>query len=190
MNTSQISVEEVLEAFLLEADESPATLQRYLREYPQFADDLIDLSSEIFLFSNVEKGDLLDTDHARIESALAQFRSTASRAPRLSLERLESDKQRGLATSLGVPRQVILAFVERCVIASSVPRHFLMRMAAFLRSNIDELVAYLDLPPQPMARSAKANDRPQEARRVSFEQLLREAGVSSERIGELLKDEP
>ena len=97
MNTSQISVEEVLEAFSLEADAGPETLQRYLREYPQFSNELIDLSSEIFQFSLVEEGELLDTDRARMESALAQFRSVASRAAQAALERLAPEKQRELA---------------------------------------------------------------------------------------------
>ncbi|MHB1991394.1 hypothetical protein [Metallibacterium scheffleri] len=190
MNTPKISVEEVLEAFSLEADAGPATLQRYLREYPQFSDELIDLSSEIFQFSLVEEGELLDTDRARMESVLAQFRSAASRAAQAALARLEPEKQRELAQALGVPRQVILAFVERGVIASTVPGRFLARMSDILRTSVRDIIAHLSQPPPRAVRYAKADDKPQEAGQVSFEQLLRDAGVSEEKTAELLRDEP
>lgn len=189
MNTPQISVEEVLEAFSLEADASPATLQRYLHEYPQFSDELIDLSNEIFQFSLVEEGELLDTDRARMDSVLAQFRSAASRIAQNSLERLAPNKQRELSQALGVPRQVILAFVERGVIASTVPRRFLGRMSDLLQTSVQDIQTYLSQPPQRAVRYAKANDKPQEGGQVSFEQLLRDAGLSEEQAAELLKDE-
>lgn len=190
MNTPEISLEEVLEAFLLEADSGPATLQRYLREYPQFSDELIDLSSEIFQFSLVEEGELLDADRTRIESVLAQFRSAASRAAQAALARLAPEKQRELSQALGVPRQVILAFVERGVVAGTVPGRFLARMADILRTSVQDIVAHLSQPPQRTVRYAKAKDKPQEAGQVSFEQLLRDAGVSEEKALELLRDDP
>jgi hypothetical protein len=190
MNTPQISIDEVLEAFSLEADAGTQTLQRYLREYPQFSDELIDLSNEIFQFSLVEEGELFDTDRARMESALTQFRSVASRVAQAALERLAPERQRELAQALGVPRQVILAFVERGVIANTVPRRFLARMAEGLRISVRDMVAHLSQPPRQTVRYAKADDKPQEAGQVSFEQLLRDAGVSEEQTAELLRDEP
>ena len=190
MNTQQLSMEEVLEAFSLEADTGPDTLQRYLREYPQFSDELLDLSNEIFQFSLVEEGELLDTDRARMESVLAQFRSVASRAAQAALERLAPEKQRELAQALGVPRQVILAFVQRSVIVGTVPGRFLARMSENLRTSVRDITAYLSQPPLQSLRYAKADDKPQEAGQVSFEQLLRDAGVSEEQTAELLRDEP
>lgn len=190
MNTPQISIEEVLESFSLEADAGPETLQRYLRQYPQFSDELIDLSSEIFQFSMAEAGELLDTDRARMESALAQFRSVASRVAQAALERLAPEKQRELAQSLGLPRQVILAFVQRGVIASTVPGRFLARMSKNLGFSVRDITAHLSQLPRQTVRYAKADDRPQEARQVSFEQLLCDAGVSEEQTKELLRDEP
>lgn len=190
MNTPKVSVEEVLEAFSLEADTGPTTLQRYLREYPQFSDDLLDLSSEIFQFSLVEEGELLDTDHARMESALSQFKSAASRAEQAALARLAPEKQRELAQALGVPRQVILAFVERQVILSTIPGRFLARMSEVLRTGLQDLTMHLSQPPMRSIRYAKADDKPHEAGQVSFEQLLRDAGVPEEKAAELLRDEP
>lgn len=41
--------EAILDAFALEPSHDRITLERYLRQYPEFAEDLIDLSSELRL---------------------------------------------------------------------------------------------------------------------------------------------
>ena len=43
----QASLEEVLESFSIENDVGKATLQKYLAAFPEYANDLIDLSREI-----------------------------------------------------------------------------------------------------------------------------------------------
>ncbi len=190
MNTTPISVEDVLEAFALEPQVDRPTLDRYLREFPQFTGELIDLSREIFLFSHEEEGPLLDSDRMRVNSALSQFESAATRAAQPVLARLSPERQRALANVLGVPRQVILCFMERAVIAKSVPMRFLSRMANELQSNAQELLAYLSQPRQAMARSAKAVEKPGSDEKVAFEQLLREAGVSEVETSQLLAEDP
>ncbi len=185
----EADLEDVLEAFSLEADMGSATLQRYLRDYPQFSDELIDLSNEIYQFSNAEQGELASVDRERIDAVLAEFRSIASQATRPALERLAPAKQRELSQALGVPRQVILAFVERGVIASSVPGQFLAQMAEVLQSTASDLHAYLSQESRREVRYAKADDKPLDPGQVAFEQLLRDAGLSEERAAEILRDE-
>jgi hypothetical protein len=189
MNTREPNLEDVLVAFSVEADAGSATLQRYLNDYPQFSDELIDLSNEIYQFSHVEQGELPSADRERIDAVLAQFRRVASRSSQPSLERLAPARQREHSQALGVPRQVILAFVERGVIANSVPGRFLTRMAEALQSTAPDLHAYLSQDPQRAVRYAKADGKPLDPGQVPFEQLLRDAGLSEAQAADILRDE-
>lgn len=189
MTRPEATLEEVLDAFSMEAEMGSATLQRYLNDYPQFSDELIDLSNEIYQFSNVEQGELPSADRERIDAVLAQFRSGASRSLQPGLERLSPARQRELSQALGVPRQVIFAFVGRGVIASSVPGRFLARMAEALQSTVSDLRAYLSQEPQRAVRYAKADDKPLDPGQVPFEKLLRDAGLSEAQAAEFLKEE-
>ncbi len=69
------------------------------------------------------------------------------------------------------------------------PGSFLARMSDNLRTSVRDIVAYLSQPPRHSLRYAKADDKPQEAGQVSFEQLVRDAGLSEEQTAELLRDE-
>ena len=189
MTTTPVSLAEVLEAFALEARTDRETLERYLRDYPQFSGELVDLSAEIFAFSHEEDGPLLESDHMRIHSALSQFQSAAVRAARTALERATPERQRVLANSLGLPRQVILGLMERAIVASSIPKPFLRRLAQELNGTTQDLLDYLSQPRQALFRAAKADHKPGGTKQIPFEQMLREAGLSEAEVSRLLADD-
>lgn len=185
----KLSLDQVLESFAMEPDAGGQSLQRYLREYPEYAAQLVDISQEIFRFGIQDESPLSVEDQMRIDSACSRIQSAPSTVATDPFAGLSVPQLREVAQALDVPRQVITAFRERTVIVASVPKSFLARLAGKVGSSVQVLLNILALPPQPLARSYKADGKPTEAVRVTFEQLLRDAGLSDEQIKLLLADD-
>ncbi|MFJ7881997.1 hypothetical protein ACIQYF_00590 [Pseudomonas sp. NPDC096917] len=185
----KLSLDQVLESFAMEHDADGQTLRRYLQEYPEYAPQLVDLSQEIFRFDIQDESPLSMEDHMRIDTAWSRIQSAPTKAVTDLFADLSVPKLREVAQTLDVPRQVITAFRERAVIVASIPTRFLTKLAGLLGSSVQDLQGSLSLPPQAQARSYKADGKPSEAARVTFEQLLRDAGQSDEQIELLLADD-
>lgn len=185
----KLARDQVLELFAMEPDTGGLTLQRYLRKYPEYTTQLVDLSQEIFRFSIQEERPLSADDHVRIDTAWSRIHSVPNTVVIDPFTALSVPQLREIAQSLKVPRQIVTAFRERTVIVSSVPKHFLEHVARLVGRNVQELLGILALPPQSLTRSYKANNKPTEAIQVTFEQLLRDAGLSDEDIKLLLVDD-
>jgi len=190
--TSQITpqLEDILDAFAMEATHAKATLDRYLTAHPQFAADLIDLSRELLRAEVPADVDLAPGDAAKIDAAWARH---AAARPQLAADpfaALSPTRSREVATELGVPRQVIAAFRERRIELASVPGAFLRRLAGALAASFDDFVAWMTPPPgNALARSYRSDGQPNAAAQVSFERILIDAGVSEADRASLLRDE-
>lgn len=179
------SLEDVLDAFALEPGHERHILERYLQEYPQYAVDLANLSHELSR-SFGEPQPLSPKDRAAIDAAWRKHSETVSARHDLFAS-LSVDRLREIATTLGVPRQIITAFRERKVIVPSIPAGFLSRFAAAVERSVEEVANALSSAQQPsFIRSHKADNKPKAVARVTFEQLLIDAGVSEEKRAELM----
>ena len=184
------SREEVLDSFAVEPRHDRATLESYLRDFPDYAADLIDLSRELSRRVGAQEGELSPMAKALIETAWQVHSVAAQSAAPDPLADLGTNELRTLAQTLDVPRQVVTAFRERRVLLGSVPRRFLEQFAAALQSNVEQLVSILTLRPGPkLGRSFKAEAKPSQPEAVTFERLLHDAGVPEARCRELLGDE-
>lgn len=181
------SLEEVLDSFAVEPQHDRATLERYLREFPEHAAELIDLSRELSRQIAEEEGDLSPMAKALIDTAWQVHSVAPQGAVADPLADLGPDELRSLAQTLDVPRQVVAAFRERRVLLGSVPRRFLERFAAAVQSSFEDFVSVLTLRSAPrVQRSFKADTKPVQAEAVTFERLLRDAGVPEAKRQELM----
>ena len=86
--------------------------------------------------------------------------------------------------------QVGLAFRERRIEVATLPHRMVAKMAAALKTSTETLLSYLALPAlAPMARARKSAVKPVAPEKVSFERVLREAGVDEQSISNLLREE-
>lgn len=179
-------LEDVLEWFALEVD-FPGALERYLRDYPQFVGPLVDLSYELGREVD-EEVPLPVSLEITIGDAWKRFIATASPGPTANpFSDKTPSEMRALATDLGIPRQVLIAFREGGVLVESVPHRFLRRMANLIGSTLDKLLGDLTAPPRVPIRSYKAGDKkPVRTEPVSFERLLIDAQVPEDQRAELL----
>ena len=69
---SQHSCEDVLYAFAVEKNTGRETIERYIQSYPQYANELIDLSLELLRGGCEDDGPLSQEDQALIDRAWQQ----------------------------------------------------------------------------------------------------------------------
>lgn len=189
-STDQPSRENVLYAFSVEPDVGRATLERYLKAYPQYAEDLVDLSYEILrAFEDEDESTLSAEDQLLIDGAWRSFQKAAPEGVSDPFAELSVTELREIARRVDVPRQVITAFRERRVLVESVPGRFLSQLATAMNSTVEGLLNALAFSPTPqLGRSYKADVKPSAEARISFERLLVDAGVSDEKRDVLLTD--
>ncbi|TPG04135.1 hypothetical protein EAH88_18680 [Rhodanobacter glycinis] len=184
---NNLSLDEVLDFFAMEPNPNPDVLGRYLADYPQFAEELVDLSHEIFRLSLTQERELTSQDNSRISSAWSVLQAGIGKPVPDPLANLSSSTMGELSEALHVPRQVILAFWEKRIAPASVPLRFLERMARVLDASVQSLIHSLSGAQQSLARSHKADDKPvADGDKQDFEQVLREARVPEEEIASLL----
>ncbi len=179
----KLSRDDVLNDFSIEFDYSKETLLKFVREFPEYANDLVDLSIE--LFREVDESRPLTLENkVSIQSAMDRFRNELA----LQQEPVNIAPQLFLnaANELQLPRQVLMAFGGRRVELASIPLHFLEKLAGILKVTITQLQAFLSLPPQQPQRSYKSNVKPTASDKVSFEKVLRDALIPEEKVQEII----
>ncbi|NNU36046.1 hypothetical protein G9X64_06020 [Rhizobium sophorae] len=182
------SRESVLDAFAVESEAGRPTLERYLRLYPEYAGELIDLSRELSRQSYEDDAPLSAADQALVDAAWSQHAKAVPAATVDPFAALTVDDWRTIAQVLDVPRQVVTALRERRVSLVSIPRRFLAMLAEAMRSSIAQLESSWEPAPRVVARSYKADNKPTVSEQVTFEQVLIEAGVPAEKRASLLAE--
>lgn len=183
--TSIPTEEDVLDAFAAEPNHDAATFQRYLKEYPQFAVALIDLSRELSR-EVAEDEPLSEREAAWIEKAVREY---SGEPASFSFVEPTLEQQRAAAKELRVPRQVIAAILECKVAIETISRRTRRRLALQFGSTVEALVQALSAPQLSASRSYKADVRPSAGEKASLEQVLREASVSEDIIIDLVSEE-
>ncbi len=184
------SREEVLDAFAVEPVHDRTTLERYLRDYSQYAAELVELSREVSRVVDEDGSPLIAHEEALIETAWQNHASFETQSAKDPLAGLSVSQLREVARVLEVPRQVLTAFRERRVKLESVPKPFISALACVLSCPADLLLSVLVAPSGPaLARSYKADVKPSAGAAISFEQLLIDAGVPEAKRAELLVED-
>lgn len=185
MKDQNISREDVLRDFAVEFELSKNTLQKFLQEFPEYTNELVDLSFELSRKIDDYEPLTLD-DKESIETAMDRFR----RGLNQHTEQINIPPQSFLnaARVLNLPRQVLMAFGGRRVEFDSIPVHFLNKLALALDVTTNQLRSFLTLPPQiaSNSRSYKSNVKPSAPTKVAFEKILHDALISEEQIQEIM----
>jgi hypothetical protein len=183
------SREDVLGAFAVEADHGRATLERYLRDYPQYAEDLIDLSAELALPVEVSTAPLAAEEQAVIDAAWQRHAAAGPAASASPLARLTVGDIKSLAQQLSIPRQVLAGLREHRALVASIPEWLLKHLAALVDIRLEEFKAALARAPAlAHGRQYKAHNKPAAPVQVTFEQLLIDAGVPPDKRAALLAE--
>lgn len=180
-------LDDILDAFALDAECDETALAQYLDRYPQHAPALISLYRELVRPIDDDDRAPSPDEVALTNASWARLRDAISAPPPDPFADRSPAQLREVARILSVPRQIVTAFRERRVILATVPRRFIERLAAALGAGTEALIAALSVSPGPaVARSYKADTQPAAMEQVSFEQILIDADLEPERISDLL----
>lgn len=183
----QPELEDVLEAFMLDADEQ-GSLARYLSDYPQFKAELLDLAHQM---GSVEPEELPTIGEPCKEAIQRGWEKLSAAWPvsdrNLFVDLSPADYGR-VAKEVSVPRQVLAAIRDGRVLVPTIPQGFMRQLAAALRGSVEELTSSIGGTPV-LARSYKSERRPEAGGAVSFEQTLINARVPEDERQHLLADQ-
>jgi len=180
------SREAVLDAFAVETEPGRSALEHYLRLYPEYAGELVDLARELSRAAFEDTAPLSIADQALIGAAWSQHAAAMPAVVSDPLAALTVDDWRAVAQRLDVPRQVVTALRERRVALASIPGGFLAKFAEAVRSSVAQLQSSWGPVRLAVARSYKADSKPAVGEQVTFEQVLIDAGVTAEKRARLL----
>lgn len=183
----QITVDDVLRAFAMDFEPGAGVLQRYLAQYPEHSIALIDLSIELTrefdddLPPGAPELDLVARGMERLRGSTITVEALMGAPVKMFTEAIDS---------LALPTQVALAFRERRIDVTTLPKRMAAKTAKALKTSTETLLSYLVLPAMaPAARARKSTVRPTPPEKVSFERVLRDAGLDEQSISNLLREE-
>ncbi len=194
MSSQEKALEDVLYSFSAEPSHDEETLKRYVEMYPEYAEDLLDVLHE-FRFtealSYVETEAVLDTGSQEAWNKFISChpsRETVSEVETFG-EKLRGQAFVGLATAMSVPRAFLVAFRDRLVIPSTIPKSFVTRLAEAAKVSLHTVQGYLALPPQLAGEAQfKSDDKPQQQGQITFQELVEKTSMPEEDRIALLKD--
>lgn len=183
----QISADDVLRAFAMDFEPGAGVLQRYLARYPEHSVALIDLSMELSReFDDAAPPGAPEFD--LVAAGMARLRKNVS--TQQSLQAAPAKVFTDAVKALSLPMQVGVAFRERRIVVGTLPQRVLAKLAEALQTSTETLLSYLALPPEvSQGRARKSAVKPEAPKKVSFETVLRDAGVDEQSISKLLREE-
>lgn len=179
--------EAILGAFAMDFESNKTgVLERYLSQYPEYSLQLVDLSRE--LSRELEEEKPLNADElASVSRGIHRLQRRTATVQSLQNAPVKMFTEAAKVSAL--PMQAGLALRERRVDVSTIPARILETLAQALQVSVEVLSSYLALPPQvSQLRANKSNVKPTTAEKVSFEKVLREAGLDEAALSKLINN--
>ena len=168
--------EEVLLAFSVEPTHDGNTLQRYLKEYPEYSAALVACSIELMV-APTRSDEGVSASETAVDRAWQRFQS-AINAPDGTIltnpfAKLNPTAFRSLAKQLDVTNLLLVRLRDRAVDAATIPRRFVEKLATELGATADAVMAYLSSPPGMVSNhSFRSIGKPTVTAQISFEHAI------------------
>ena len=214
MSNRQLSLDEVLYAFSLEASKPTAALiDDYRQRFPAYADAITEFATDLALDAlrpvdmDLDPVDVLQPPSPAVMRAISHFQNArfqaakrpigtddaptanAERAsPANPIGRLDATRMRRLADNLDVNVLLVMKLRDRQIVPDTIPTAFCQRVAGELGISVDAFNAHLFAPPIYDERGTfyKAVDRHQATAQETFADAVRASGLSPEQQNRLL----
>lgn len=173
---SDRSEEEVLLAFSVEPTHDRKTLEKYLTDYPEHAEALIACSIEL-LVDVTRSVETAATSENAVDLAWRRFRSAVSQPEESSVlnpfATLNPTAFKLLAKKLGINNLLLIRLRDRAIVAATIPRRFVQRLATELGTTTDAVMDYLRSPPAMVSgHSFRSTVKPSVTEQISFEKAV------------------
>jgi len=181
----------ILYSFAVEPHHDRQTLERYIRQYPELADDLIDLSSELRVTESRGVSNTHVTSDPGCEDAWKEFLASGPKPARAGKAANPFASFRGqawaaLAAASKMPRTILAPLRDRLVEPSSIPDHLIQRLARATDSTYETVRRYLAEPPAIIGTAQfRPDNDPPRLTRVMFEKLLEDSELTDQQREDL-----
>lgn len=168
--------EEVLLNFSVEPTHDGNTLQRYLKEYPEYSAALVACSIELMV-APTRSDEEVSASETAVDRAWQRFQSAINVPDGIILTnpftKLNPTAFRSLAKKLDVTNLLLVRLRDRAIDAATIPRRFVEKLATELGATADAVMAYLSSPPGMVSNhSFRSIGKPTVTAQISFEQAI------------------
>ncbi|WP_116799801.1 hypothetical protein [Pseudomonas syringae] len=181
---NSVSEEEVLLAFSVEDCHDNATLEWYVKKYPQYASALVDSSVEFMLGDEfAESAQNVATD-AAINKAWIQAEAALDFSLRHNnfispFAQLSPSSFREIARSINVNSLFLGRVRDRGIRVSTFPHNFVARLASELGASVDNVLEYLSSPPNiDSNQSFSSKGKPTASEQISFDEAVEKSQLT------------
>ncbi|OHV95086.1 hypothetical protein AKG95_22675 [Janthinobacterium lividum] len=105
-----------------------------------------------------------------------------------ALNTLPVNRQREVATNLGIRRTVFAAIAENRARVQTIPKRFLEKLSHEMGASFEVMVLALSGPVRFASAQHKSDQAPELPNQVTFEQLLRDSSMAENEIADLLRE--
>ena len=163
MNPTQTpSLTDVLDAFMEEGQHpTPATLQRYVTDYPQYAREITDFASEMLLVEVVPQADsqlenptpeeqnMVVKAMSVMHNRLRELSDNAAPAPLVNpFEGHQPAQLKQIAASMDLDTTIMAKLKNRLIQVSTIPQQLISQLADKLGTVEQTLNTWLEAPPR------------------------------------------
>jgi hypothetical protein len=179
---SRPSEEEVLLAFSVEPTHDHKTLEQYLREYPEHAKALVACSIELMV--DATRSDVVTvTSEDAVDHAWQRFQSTVELPDVVSVinpfATLNPTAFKSLAKKLDINNLLLIRLRDRAIIAATIPRRFVQRLASELGTTAESAMDYLRSPPAMVSgHSFRSSVKPAVTEQISFAEAIEKSQLT------------
>ena len=168
--------EEIILAFADEPKHDRETLERYLREYPEHAEAIVDCSIELMVSASRHEEAPPDLD-ASVDMAWQRFQAaigtTGDAAVTNPFAKLNRTAFKTAAKNLDVSNLLLIRLRDRAIEAATVPRRFVQKLATELGATTETVASYLRNPPAMVSsHSFRSSVKPAVTQKISFEKAI------------------
>lgn len=146
-------------------------------------DELDELLQEVGFTPN----DLAARGTVAIERASATIQQAHQASD--ALNSLPANRQREVATRLGIRRSVFTALAEHRALVETIPKRFLQKLAMEVGTTLETITLTLSGPVRFATAQHKSDQAPELPNQVTFEQLVRDASMTELEIAELMRED-
>lgn len=173
---SRPSEEEVLLAFSVEPTHDRETLEQYLKEYPEHAKALVTCSIELMVDAT-RSDEVAVTSEDAVDRAWQRFQAVVSQSDDVLVTNpfatLNPTAFRSLARKLDITNLLLIRLRDRAIVAATIPRRFVQRLATELGATAEAVMDYLQSPPAMVSgHSFRSAVKPAVTEQISFAEAI------------------
>jgi hypothetical protein len=173
---SRLSEEEVLLAFSVEPTHDRKTLEQYLIEYPEHAKALVTCSIELMVDAT-RNDDAVVTSEDATDRAWLRFQTVVGQPDDVLVTNpfstLNPTAFRSLAKKLDITNLLLIRLRDRAIVAATIPRRFVQRLATELDATAEAVMDYLQSPPAMVSgHSFRSTVKPAVTEQISFTEAI------------------